>query len=276
MSLVAKRETDKRLLKILRASLTAGILENGLVSRNEEGTPQGGPLSPLMSNLMLDVVTPKACYAHDDRELEHRGLPFARYADDCNIYVKSQRAGERVMESITRFLTKKLKLKVNQEKSAVGKPSKRKFLGFSFQVLADQVKRRIAPKAIATYKDRIREITRRNRGVSFKTRINELSRYILGWKNYFGFCQTPSVLQRLDEWTRRRLRAVAWKQWKTRRRRFGKLVSGGAKPAMAAQVAGSSKGTWPLSRTLPIHMALDNATLAALGLPALLDPIPAA
>ena len=267
MSLVAKRETDKRLLKILRAFLTAGILENGLVSRNEEGTPQGGPLSPLMSNLMLDVL---------DRELEHRGLPFARYADDCNIYVKSKRAGERVMESITSFLTKKLKLKVNQEKSAVGKPSKRKFLGFSFQVLADQVKRRIAPKAIAAYKDRIREITRRNRGVSFKTRINELSRYILGWKAYFGFCQTPSVLQRLDEWTRRRLRAVAWKQWKTSRRRFGKLVAGGAQPAMAAQVAGSSKGTWPLSRTLPIHVAIDNATLANLGLPALLNPIPAA
>ena len=267
MSLAAKRETDKRLLKILRAFLTAGILEDGLVSRNEEGTPQGGPLSPLMSNLMLDVL---------DRELERRGLPFARYADDGNIYVKSQRAGQRVMEGITRFLTRKLKLKVNQEKSAVGKPSKRKFLGFRVQVRLDQVKRRIAPKSIVRFKDRIREITRRNRGVSFKARINELSRYILGWRNYFGFCQTPSVLQRLDEWTRRRLRAVAWKQWKTRRRRFGKLVSGGAQPVLAAQAAGSSKGAWPLSRTLPIHMALDNATLKSLGLPALLDALPTA
>ncbi|MBF0423766.1 MAG: group II intron reverse transcriptase/maturase [Magnetococcales bacterium] len=265
MSLIAKRESDKRLLRLLRAFLTAGIMQDGLVNRNEEGTPQGGPLSPLLSNLMLDVL---------DRELEQRGLNFARYADDCNIYVRSQRAGQRVMDSVTRFLAKTLKLKVNTAKSAVGKPSKRKFLGFSFQVVKSTVKRRIAPKAIERYKERVRKITRRKRGVSLTWMIKDLSRFLIGWRGYFGFCQTPSVLQRLDEWTRRRVRSVAWKQWKTGRQRFRKLVNLGVPPANAAPAAGSSLGPWRLSRSLPIHIALDNATLTKLGLPPLLPPVP--
>jgi RNA-directed DNA polymerase len=185
MSLVAKRESDKRLLKLIRAFLTAGIMEDGLVTRNEEGTPQGGPLSPILSNVMLDVL---------DRELESRKLHFVRYADDCNIYVRSLRAGQRVMESVKEFLTRKLKLKVNPEKSAVGKPSKRKFLGFSFQVVKDTVKRRLAPKTIERYKERVRDITGRNRGVSLQRMTAELASYINGWRGYFGFCQTPSLV----------------------------------------------------------------------------------
>ena len=265
MSLVAKRESDKRLLRLIRAFLTAGVMQNGLVNRNEEGTPQGGPLSPLLSNVMLDVL---------DKELEKRGLHFARYADDCNIYVRSLRSGQRVMESVTRFLTKTLKLKVNSTKSAVGKPSKRKFLGFSFQVVKSIVKRRISPKAIERYKDRIREITNRNRGVSMTRMIKDLSKFLIGWRGYFGFCQTPSVLRRLDEWTRRRLRSVTWKQWKTRRQRFRELRKRDVSPAHAAAAAGSSHGQWRLSRSLPLHIALDNATLAKLGLPSLLRPVP--
>ena len=265
MSLVAKRESDKRLLRLIRAFLTAGVMQDGLVNRNEEGTPQGGPLSPLLSNVMLDVL---------DKELEKRGLHFARYADDCNIYVRSLRAGQRVMESVTRFLTKTLKLKVNSTKSAVGKPSKRKFLGFSFQVVKSIVKRRISPKAIERYKERIREITNRNRGVSMTRMIKDLSKFLIGWRGYFGFCQTPSVLRRLDEWTRRRVRSVAWKQWKTRRRRFRELMKRDVHPTNAATAAGSSLGPWRLSRSLPLHIALDNATLAKLGLPPLLLPVP--
>jgi len=267
MSLVARRECDKRLLKLIRGFLTAGILENGLVSRNEEGTPQGGPLSPILSNLMLDVL---------DRELESRKLHFVRYADDCNIYVRSRRAGQRVMDSVTSFLSRKLKLKVNPEKSAVGKPSKREFLGFSFQVIGDTVKRRLAPKTIARYKERVRGITGRNRGIRLTRMTTELASYINGWRGYFGFCQTPSVLRRLEQWTRRRLRSVAWKQWKTGRRRFAELVKRGAMPALAAPAAGSNLGPWRLSRSLPLHVALGNANLAQLGLPPLLCPTPSA
>lgn len=267
MSLVAKRERDKRLLKLVRSFLTAGILENGLVTRNEEGTPQGGPLSPILSNLMLDVL---------DRELESRKLHFVRYADDCNIHVRSLRAGQRVMDSIKSFLTRKLKLKVNPEKSAVGKPSRRKFLGFSFQVTADAVKRRLAPKTIQRYKERIRDITRRNRGISLGRMTTELASYINGWRGYFGFCETPSVLRRLDQWTRRRFRQVAWKQWKTGRRRFTELVKRGTPQPLAAAAAGSSLGPWRISRSPSVHIALDNATLATLGLPSLLEPLPSA
>ena len=267
MSLVAKRESDKRLLKLIRSFLTAGIMEGGLVTRNEEGTPQGGPLSPLLSNLMLDVL---------DRELESRKLHFVRYADDCNIYVRSLRAGQRVMDGIKSFLTKKLKLKVNPEKSAVGKPSKRKFLGFSFQVTKKMVKRRLAPKTIERYKERIRDITGRNRGISLEKMTRELARYINGWRGYFGFCETPSVLRRLEQWTRRRFRLVAWKQWKTGKRRFTELTNRGTPPALAAPAAGSSLGPWRNSRSLPLHIALDNATLAKLGLPSLLEPLPSA
>src|SRR6201992_1826621 len=183
MGAIAKRVEDKRLLKLIRAFLNAGVMENGLVSPSVEGTPQGGPLSPLLSNLVLDEL---------DRELECRGHRFVRYADDCNIYVRSERAGQRVMESVTRFITQKLKLKVNEAKSAVARPQERKFLGFSFSAGPD-IKRVIAPKALDRFKRRIRDITRRAKGVSMKTTIEELAPYMRGWRSYFGFCETPEM-----------------------------------------------------------------------------------
>jgi RNA-directed DNA polymerase len=188
MGLIAKRVADKRILKLIRGFLTAGAMEGGLVSPTEEGTPQGGPLSPLLSNLMLDVL---------DKELEKRGHRFVRYADDCNIYVRSQRAGERVMTGIERFLAKRLRLKVNKAKSAVAKPSVRKFLGFSY-TSGREPRRRIAPPAIARFKVRVRELTRRSCGRSLAQIVKELSVYLIGWRGYFGFCQTPSVLRKLD------------------------------------------------------------------------------
>jgi len=224
MAKIAERVSDKRMLKLIRAFLTAGVMEDGLVSPVDEGTPQGGPLSPLLSNIVLDEL---------DRELERRGLRFARYADDCNIYVRSQRAGERVMESIMRFLTAKLKLKVNQQKSAVARPWERKFLGFSF-TNAGTPKRRIAPKAVDRFKERIRELTSRTRGVSMERMAEELSCYLRGWLGYFGKCETPSVLERLEKWLRRRLRSVLWKQRKRGTVRFAKLRQRGVSQDLAA------------------------------------------
>src|ERR1700682_6514607 len=249
MGLVAKRVTDKRVLKLIRGFLTAGVLADGLVSPTEEGTPQGGPLSPLLSNLMLDVL---------DKELEKRGHRFVRYADDCNIYVRSQKAGERVMAGIEKFLAKRLKLKVNKAKSAVAKPSARKFLGFSFTG-GREPRRRIAPQAIARFKARVRELTRRTRGRSLAQTSKELSTYLVGWRGYFGFCQTPSVLRALDEWIRRRLRAIAWKQWRRGRTRFAELRHRGVGRDLAAQTAGSPHGPWRLSASHALHIALPNA-----------------
>src|SRR5450631_3714208 len=204
MGKIAERVSDKRLLKLIRAFLRAGVMEGGLVSPAEEGTPQGGPLSPVLSNIVLNEL---------DQELERRGLPFARYAYDSNIYVRSRRAGERVMESLTRFITAKLKLKVNRQKSAVARPWARKFLGFSF-TSAGIPKRRIAPKAVDRFKERVRELTSRTRGVSMERMAEELTRYLRGWLGYFGKCETPSVLEGLERWFRRRLRSAILKQWK--------------------------------------------------------------
>ena len=213
MAKIAERVSDKRMLKLIRVFLTAGVMEGGLVSPVDEGTPQGGPLSPLLSNIVLDEF---------DRELEQRGPRFARYADDCNVYVSSRRAGERVMKSLTRFIATKLRLRVNEPKSAVARPGDRKFLGFSF-TKAGVPKRRIAPKAVDRFKQRVRELTRRTRGVSTERMVADLSRYFRGWIGYFGKCQTPSVLQRLEEWVRRRLRSAIWKQWRRGSVRFAEL-----------------------------------------------------
>jgi RNA-directed DNA polymerase len=259
MGLVAKRVSDKRILKLIRGFLTAGVLADGLVGPTEEGTPQGGPLSPLLSNLMLDVL---------DKELETRGHHFVRYADDCNIYVRSQRAGERVMASIEQFLAKRLKLKVNKTKSAVAKPSARKFLGFSFTG-EKQPRRRIAPQAIARFKARVRELTRRTGGQSLSQGAKELSCYLIGWRGYFGFCETPSVLRALDQWTRRRLRAVAWTQWKRGRTRYAELRRRGVGRVLAACSAGSPHGPWRLSNSPALNIALSNASLLSLGLASL-------
>jgi RNA-directed DNA polymerase len=259
MGKIAKRIDDKQLLKLIRAFLRAGVMEGGLVSPVDEGTPQGGPLSPLLSNIVLDEL---------DRELERRGHRFVRYADDSNIYVRSQRAGERVMRSIKQFITKQLKLKVNEQKSAVARPGERKFLGFSF-TWQREPKRRIAPKAIARFKQRVRELTRRTRGVSVETMVEQLGRYLTGWRGYFGFCQTPSVMQRLDQWLRRRLRSVVWKQWKYTRVRFAELRKRGMSKDLAAQTAGSAHGPWRLSNSPALAIALPNAFFVSLGLPSL-------
>src|SRR6059058_1566799 len=213
MAAIARRVSDKRMLKLIRAFLESGVMENGLVSPVEEGTPQGGPLSPLLSNLVLDEL---------DRELERRQHRFVRYADDCNIYVASERAGKRVMQSVASFIQRRLQLKVNEAKSAVARPQERKFLGFSFTYGA-KPKRRIAPKALLRCKRRVRELTRRTRGISLEQMLKELASYLRGWKGYFGYCQTPSVLRRLEEWIRRRLRSMIWKQWKRSQVRFAKL-----------------------------------------------------
>jgi RNA-directed DNA polymerase len=256
MGLVAKRVADKRILKLIRSFLTAGVLEGGLVSPTEEGTPQGGPLSPLLSNLMLDEL---------DKELEKRGHRFVRYADDCNIYVRSQRAGERVMAGIEGFLAKRLKLKVNKAKSAVAKPSVRKFLGFSFTG-GTEPRRRIAPQAIVRFKAKVRELTRRTRGQSLVQIAKELSLYLIGWRGYFGFCQTPSVLRTLDEWLRRRLRTIAWKQWKRGSTRFAELRRCGVGRDLAAQTAGSPHGPWRLANSPALTFAMPIAFFRSLGL----------
>ena len=259
MARIETRVSDQRVLKLIRSFLKAGVMEGGLVSPVDEGTPQGGPLSPLLSNIVLDEF---------DRELERRGLRFARYADDSNIYVRSRRAGERVMESITRFITTKLKLKVNQQKSAVARPWERKFLGFSFTANREP-KRRIAPKAVLRFKEKVRELTRRTRGVKVERMAEELGRYLRGWIGYFGPCQTPSVLQGLEEWTRRRLRSVIWKQWKRGSVRFAELRKRGVGKDLAAQTAGSAHGPWRLANSPALAFALPNAYFDSLGIPRL-------
>jgi RNA-directed DNA polymerase len=259
MARIATGVGDQRMLKLIRTFLKAGVMEGGLVSPVDEGTPQGGPLSPLLSNLVLDEF---------DRELERRGLRFARYADDCNVYVRSRRAGERVMNSITRFITTKLKLKVNVQKSAVAEPWERKFLGFSFTRFGTP-KRRIAPKAVDRFKAKVRELTSRTRGISIERMAAELAQYLRGWFGYFGKCETPSVLQSLEEWTRRRLRSAIWKQWKRGSVRFAELRKRGVNKDLAAKTAGSAHGPWHLANSKGLAFALPNAYFDSLGIPRL-------
>ena len=261
MTAIARRVTDKRVLRLIGAFLKVGVLENGLVSPAEEGTPQGGPRSPLVSNIVLDEL---------DRELERRKHHFVRYADDCNIYVRSQRAGQRVMNSVTGFLTRRLKLKVNESKSAVARPVERKFLGFSFSNNKEP-KRRIAPKAVLRCKQKIRELTRRTRGISLEQMLKELTAYLRGWKSYFGFCQTPSLLQQLDQWIRHRLRSMIWKQWKRGKQRYRKLRQRGVGQQLAAQTAGSPHGPWRVANSPALAIALPLAYFDSLDLPRLFD-----
>jgi RNA-directed DNA polymerase len=261
MGQIAKRVGDKRLLKLIRAFLNAGVMENGLVRPSVEGTPQGGPLSPLLSNLVLDEL---------DRELERRGHCFVRYADDANIYVRSERAGQRVMESIKHFITQKLKLKVNEAKSAVARPQERKFLGFGFTAGPD-TKRTIAPKSLERFKRRIRDITRRAKGVSIKTTVEELASYMRGWRGYFGFCETPEVLIALTRWVRLRLRAALWRQWKTPRRRHAALIALRVSGQLSTNTAGSGRGPWYVARSKALSVGLSNAHFKSLGLPSLFE-----
>jgi len=256
MARVAERVSDKRVLKLIRAFLRAGVMEDGLVRPTLEGSPQGSPLSPLLSNLVLDEL---------DQELEQRGHRFCRFADDCNIYVGSQRAGERVMASVSRFLTKRLRLKVNASKSAVARAEERKFLGF--RISNDGQQRQIAPQALDRFKQRVRELTCRTRGLSLAKLVEELAPYLIGWRGYYGFCQTPRVLKNLDAWIRRRLRMYLWRQWGNGRNRFAELRRRGVPKFNAAVAAGSPTGYWRMSGHPAVQQALRNAYFDSIGLP---------
>ena len=256
MSRLAKRIADKRLLRLIRRYLEAGVMLNGVVVGREEGTPQGGPLSPLLANILLDDL---------DKELERRGQAFCRYADDCNIYVRSQRAGERVMASVTRYLETKLKLKVNRDKSAVDRPFRRKFLGFSLRKRNGEVALSIAPKSKKRFMDNVRRITKRNRGVSLVRVISELRTYTDGWVAYFWRARTPSVFSREDEWIRRRLRCYQWKLWKRPRNRGRQLRKAGVGPWLAWGVAYNGQGPWRIAGCPAMTRALSNEKLRQLG-----------
>jgi RNA-directed DNA polymerase len=261
MARIAARVSDKRVLKLIRAFLNAGVMEDGLVRPVDEGTPQGGPLSRLLSNLVLDEL---------DTELARRGHRFCRYADDCNIYVRSRRAGERVMASVSRFLTNKLRLKVNEAKSAVARPEERKFLGFSISNQGSE--RRIAPKALDKFKKQVRNMTRRTRGISLQKLIEELRPYLIGWRGYFSFCQTPIVLTKLEAWIRRRLRSYLWRQWQKGQNRFKELRDRGVSKFQAAVAAGSPTGFWRMSGHPAVQQALRNHYFDSLGLPRIYVP----
>ncbi|MGC5326960.1 group II intron reverse transcriptase/maturase [Brevibacillus sp. SYSU BS000544] len=261
MSRVARKVKDKNLLKLIRAYLQAGIMVNGICLSADEGTPQGGPLSPLLANILLDDL---------DRELERRGHRFCRYADDNNVYVKTKRAGERVKASIKQFLERVLKLKVNEQKSAVDRPWKRKFLGFSFTHLK-QSRIRIHPKSILKLKDKIRTITNPLWSVSMEERIRKLNQYLMGWIGYFALADAKKILQRIEEWVRRRLRLCLWTQWKRIRTRYRELRSLGVKHANAIEIANTRKGAWRTTKTPHIHKALGIAYWQGQGLKSLVQ-----
>lgn len=267
MARVARRVKDKKILLLIRRFLQSGVMEDGLVKPTEEGTPQGGPLSPLLSNIMLDDF---------DRELEKRGLRFARYADDCNIYVKSEKAGKRVMEATVRYLTEKLKLKVNQQKSAVDNPWKRKFLGFTFTEGKEPNRIVVHESRVKRLKDKIRGITKRMRGnkltESIRKRLMPITR---GWANYFGLAGERRVFEDLDRWIRRKIRDILWRQWKKPRTRYKRLVALGLKAHTARKVACSSKGPWRMAKTNGMHRAVSNGVIEAMGYTPMMEIIQA-
>ena len=252
-----RRIKDQRLIKLIRKYLESGVLINGIKVSSEKGTPQGGPLSPLLANIMLDDL---------DKELEKRGHKFCRYADDCNIYVKSKRAGERVMKSITNIIENELKLKVNRNKSNVDLVSRRKFLGFSFYFAEGGAKIRIHEKSIGRFKDKIREITNKNKGISMDYRLIKLNDMIIGWVNYFKIANASRKLMELDKWIRRRLRACMWKQWKKVRTRYRNLIKFGIPKPKAYQYANTRKGYWRISNSPILNKIFNNKYFEILGL----------
>jgi len=257
MGLVAKRIEDKRILILIRGYLNSGVMDCGLCVPTKEGTPQGGPLSPLLSNLMLDVL---------DKELEERGHCFVRYADDCNVYVGSKQAGERVMISLRKFLEGRLKLKVNEQKSAVARPWKRKFLGFTV-TYRQGIRCKVSPEAVKRFKYTVRQLTRRTRGVCLRRMVKELSFYLKGWIGYFGIAEVKKVFHELDKWIRRRLRAMLWKQWK--RRAYRELCKRGVSKRLAWNTFKSAHGPWRLSHSPGVEIALPVSFFEKLGLPQL-------
>ncbi|MRN53788.1 group II intron reverse transcriptase/maturase [Paenibacillus monticola] len=261
MMKIAEKVKDKKVLLLIRKYLQSGVMENGLVQPTREGAPQGGPLSPLLSNIVLDEL---------DKELEKRGHRFVRYADDCNIYVKTLRAGERVKASVTRFIETRLKLKVNQAKSAVDHPWKRKFLGFSFSTDIEP-KVRIAKQSLQKAKVRIREITSRKKPMRMEERMKELNQYLMGWCGYFSLADTPSIFQRMDAWIRRRLRMCLWKQWKNPRTKVKRLLSLGMPKGKAYEWGNTRKGYWRIAGSPILSRALNNQYWESNGLKSLLD-----
>jgi RNA-directed DNA polymerase len=261
MARVARVVKDKRVLKLIRAYLNSGVMVNGVVMETEEGTPQGGPLSPLLSNVMLNDL---------DRELEERGHKFVRYADDCNIYVKTQTAGERVLESVKRYLEKKLKLKVNPKKSKVERATRAKFLGFSFWKRKGEVFIRIANRTKERFAERIRHLTKRTRSGEMEELIRQINRYLIGWMGYYRLARTPSVFQGLDEWIRRRLRQMQWKRWKKGTTRYREIVKLGV-PKGRAALGAVGTSPWRMSHSPVIHEALSNAHWRNLGLESMLE-----
>jgi RNA-directed DNA polymerase len=262
MAKLAERVTDKTVLKLIRAYLQAGVMEGGLVQASTEGAPQGGPLSPLLSNIVLDEL---------DKELEKRNLRFVRYADDCNIYVKTWKAGHRVMKSITAFIEGKLKLRVNREKSAVDRPWKRKFLGFTFSWDKKNPRIKIAKPSLERVKAKIKAITSRSKAIPIEMRIKELNQYLTGWCGYYALTDTKSVFRELDEWTRRRLRMCVWKQWKRPKTKVRKLLSMGVPKQKAYEWGNSRKKYWRIACSPILHRSLDNQHWVSLGLRSLTD-----
>jgi RNA-directed DNA polymerase len=258
MGRLAKRIEDRRVLGLIRGYLNAGMLANGIATERHEGTPQGGPLSPLLANVLLDEV---------DKELEKRGHAFVRYADDCNVYVRSKRAGERVMGLLQRLFAK-LRLRVNESKSAVDYASRRKILGYSFWITPGrEVKRRVAGKALEAMKDRVRQVTRRVGGRSMKQVIDELRGYLLGWKAYFGLADTPKIFDRLDKWIRRRLRAIQLHQWQRGRTTYRELRARGVAHRVALGVAKHCRRCWWTAKWM--HIAMPYSLFDEMGLPRL-------
>lgn len=255
MARVARVVKDKRVLRLIRRYLQSGVMVNGVVVRAEEGTPQGGPLSPLLSNIMLDDL---------DKELEKRGHRYVRYADDCNIYVGSRRAGERMMESVGQFLEKKLKLKVNRKKSKVERASKVKFLGFSFYWRKGKVLIRAAKESLTRLREKLRWLTRRTRTGRLEDILKELNQLLIGWLNYFRLAETPSIFQGLDGWLRRRLRQLVWKRWKRGKTRYRQLVSLGVSRERAA-LGARGKSPWHMARSPVVNEALSNSYWRSLG-----------
>jgi len=256
MARVARVVKDKRVLRLIRAYLESGVMINGVVMDTEEGTPQGGPLSPLLSNIMLDDL---------DKELEKRGHKFARYADDCNIYVKTQRAGERVMQSVETFLEQKLKLKVNRKKSKVDRAQRVKFLGFSFYKKKGEVLIRVTTRSLERFRRRIRQKTKRTRSGKLEDIIEEINESNMGWIGYYWLTDTPSVFEGLDQWLRRRLRQMIWKRWKRGKTRYRELVKLGV-PRERAALGAVGKSPWRMARSPVVNEALSNAYWQAAGL----------
>lgn len=257
MMKVKERVKDERIVRLIQSYLRAGVMEGGLVKPSTEGTPQGGPLSPLLSNLVLDEL---------DREMTRRGHRYVRYADDANVYVRSKKAGERVMISMTKFITGTLKLKVNEDKSAVDRPWNRKFLGFS---ITTQGRRRIAAKALKRFQDKVRQITRRSGGWSLKQVVSKLKPYLIGWNQYFGFAQLKTDFDHLNSWIKRKLRCIIWKQWGSFGTRYRELKRRGIKTQTAWVTSKSGHGPWRISRSPAMHQLFGVRFFSALGLPSL-------